>query len=96
MSALANDNLAAESEAMAIAQPFSGSSEDMHMSARFAALRDTILVVGVQMVFRATLVFAALELLAAVSSIKFARPNASTPRPRPAPPGLGFFFALLT
>jgi hypothetical protein len=55
MSALANDNLAAESEAMAIAQPFSGSSEDMHMSARLAALRDTILVVGVQMVFRATL-----------------------------------------
>jgi hypothetical protein len=55
MSALANDNLAAKSEAMATVQPFSGSSEDMHMSARLAALRDTILVVGVQMVFRATL-----------------------------------------
>ncbi len=55
MSALANDNLTDKNEAMAIAKPFSGSSEDMRMSARLAALRDAILVVGVQMVFRATL-----------------------------------------
>jgi hypothetical protein len=40
---------------MASVQPFLGTSEEMHMGARLAALRDTILVVGVQMVFRATL-----------------------------------------
>jgi hypothetical protein len=55
MSALSNDRLAPESEAVAIVQPFAGCSEDMYMGSRLAALRDTILVVGVQMVFRATL-----------------------------------------
>jgi hypothetical protein len=40
---------------MASALAFPGSSEDTQMSARLAALRDTILVVGVQIVFRATL-----------------------------------------
>jgi hypothetical protein len=55
MSALANDSMAPESEEMANVLPFTGSSEEMHMSARLAALRDTILVVGAQMVFRATL-----------------------------------------
>jgi hypothetical protein len=47
--------MAPESEEMASVLPFTGASEEMHMSARLAALRDTILVVGVQMVFRATL-----------------------------------------
>jgi hypothetical protein len=47
MSALTNNSLAPETEAIA--------SEDMHMLARLANLRDTILVVGVQVVFRATL-----------------------------------------
>jgi hypothetical protein len=55
MSALTNDNMAVESQEMASALTFTSSSEEMHMSARLAALRDTILVVGVQMVFRATL-----------------------------------------
>lgn len=55
MSALSNDSLLPESESMASAQPFPSTSEEMHMGARLAALRDTILVVGVQMVFRATL-----------------------------------------
>ncbi|HXO04830.1 MAG TPA: hypothetical protein VN884_04275 [Candidatus Sulfotelmatobacter sp.] len=54
MSALTNDSLA-EGEDMASALAFPGSSEDTQMSARLAALRDTILVVGVQIVFRATL-----------------------------------------
>ena len=55
MSALTNDRLAPEGEHIVSVLPFTGSSEDMHMSARLAALRDTILVVGLQMVFRATL-----------------------------------------
>ena len=55
MSALTNDSLAPENENMVSVLPFTGSSEDVHMSARLAALRDTILVVGLQMVFRATL-----------------------------------------
>ena len=55
MSALTNDGLAPEGEPMVRVLPFTGSSEDMHMIARLAALRDTILVVGLQMVFRATL-----------------------------------------
>jgi hypothetical protein len=55
MSALTDDGMAAQSDEMASVLPFTGASEEMHMSARLAALRDTILVVGVQMVFRATL-----------------------------------------
>jgi hypothetical protein len=55
MSALTNESMAVESEEMASALPYASSSEEMHMSARLAAIRDTILVVGVQMVFRATL-----------------------------------------
>lgn len=55
MSALTDDSMAVESEEMASALPYTSSSEEMHMSARLAAIRDTILVVGVQMVFRATL-----------------------------------------
>jgi hypothetical protein len=55
MSALTNDGLAPEGEDTASVPAFPGSSEDTHMSARLAALRDTILVVGVQIVFRATL-----------------------------------------
>jgi hypothetical protein len=55
MSALTDDSMAVESEEMASALPFTSSSEEIHMSAGLAAIRDTILVVGVQMVFRATL-----------------------------------------
>jgi hypothetical protein len=55
MSALTNDSLVSESKDVASVLPFAGTSEDMRMSSRLAALRDTILVVGVQIVFRATL-----------------------------------------
>jgi hypothetical protein len=55
MSALRNESMAVENEEMTSALPYTSSSEEMHMSARLAAIRDTILVVGVQMVFRATL-----------------------------------------
>jgi hypothetical protein len=55
MSALTNDTLSSESKDVASALPYAGYSETMDMSTRLAALRDTILVVGVQMVFRATL-----------------------------------------
>jgi hypothetical protein len=55
MSALTNNGLAPESDVIASVLSFHGPSEGMHMLARLAALRDTILVVGVQMVFRATL-----------------------------------------
>jgi hypothetical protein len=55
VSALTNDSLASESKDVASALPFARNSETMDMSIRLAALRDTILVVGVQIVFRATL-----------------------------------------
>jgi hypothetical protein len=55
MSALTNNSLAPETEAIASVRIFPGPSEDMHMLALLANLRDTILVVGVQVVFRATL-----------------------------------------
>ena len=54
MSALANNGFASESDAEVIALP--SSWEDTNMRARLETLRDTILVVALQMVFRATLV----------------------------------------
>jgi hypothetical protein len=55
VSTLTNDTLAPESKDLVGTLPFAGYSEAMRMSTRLAALRDTILVVGVQIVFRATL-----------------------------------------
>jgi hypothetical protein len=55
MSLLANDTAGTEGESMADALPFPRSSGDTNMGSRLAALRDTILVAGVQIVFRATL-----------------------------------------
>jgi len=54
VSALANNSFASESDTDVIALP--GSWEDTNMRARLETLRDTILVVALQMIFRATLV----------------------------------------
>lgn len=54
MSALANNGLAPESDTEVMALP--SSWEDTTMRARLQTLRDTILVVALQMIFRATLV----------------------------------------
>ncbi|MGB8542311.1 MAG: hypothetical protein WCD49_11810 [Candidatus Acidiferrales bacterium] len=54
MSALANNSFTSETEADAMVLP--GSWEDTNMRARLETLRDTILVVALQMIFRATLV----------------------------------------
>ncbi len=53
MSALANNGLAPETDTV---MALSGSWEETNMRARLQTLRDTILVVAVQMIFRATLV----------------------------------------
>ena len=55
MSSLTSDTGATEGESLADVLPFPISSGDTDMGSRLAALRDTILVAGVQIVFRATL-----------------------------------------
>lgn len=55
MSGLANDCLRSERDASGDVLPVPSSWEDMNMRARLATLRDTVLVVAVQMIFRATL-----------------------------------------
>jgi len=50
-----NENLTHEAVAITAGLHFASSSEEMNMAARLAALRDTVLVFGVQIVFRATL-----------------------------------------
>lgn len=54
MSALANNGFKAESDEDVMALP--SSWEDTNMRARLETLRDTILVVALQIIFRATLV----------------------------------------
>ena len=54
MSALANNGFVSESDAEVMA--LSSSWEDTNMRARLETLRDTILVVALQMIFRATIV----------------------------------------
>ncbi len=54
MSALANHGFTSERDAEVIA--LSSSWEDTNMRARLETLRDTILVVALQMIFRATIV----------------------------------------
>jgi hypothetical protein len=54
VSALANHDFASESDAEVMA--LSSSWEDTNMRARMETFRDTILVVALQMIFRATLV----------------------------------------
>jgi len=55
MSAMAGNGFSSESDAIADAMPLAAMSEDMDMSARLATLRDTVLVLALQLVFRATL-----------------------------------------
>jgi hypothetical protein len=57
MSAMATDRFSSQSEAVAEAMPLAGMSESegMNMSARLAAMRDTAIVLVIQLVFRATL-----------------------------------------
>ena len=57
MSAMASNRFSSRSEAMAEALPLAAMSEPegMDMSARLAALRDTAIVLVIQLVFRATL-----------------------------------------
>jgi len=54
MSALASDGFTPESDASVMA--LSSSREEPKMRARLETLRDTVLVVALQMIFRATLV----------------------------------------
>jgi len=54
VSALASNGFTPESDASAMARP--SSREGTNMRARFETLRDTVLVVALQMIFRATLV----------------------------------------
>ena len=54
MSALASNGFTPESDASVMTLP--SSREDKNMRARFETLRDTVLVVALQMIFRATLV----------------------------------------
>ena len=54
MSALANNGFTPESDEDVMALP--SSWEDTNMRARLETLRDTILVVALQIIFRATLV----------------------------------------
>ena len=56
MSAMAGNGFSSESESMAEAMPLAAMSEDMDMSARLATLRDTVVVLALQLVFRATMV----------------------------------------
>ena len=55
MSALASNRWDSRSEATVAAMPFPKNSEDTAMRDRISALRDTLLVLGLQLVFRATL-----------------------------------------
>jgi hypothetical protein len=55
MSALANECLAHNSDRNADGLPIPDSWEDNNMRARLVTLRDTLLVVAVQIIFRATL-----------------------------------------
>lgn len=54
MSALASNGFTPESDASVMALP--DSREETNMRARLETLRDTVLVVALQMIFRATLV----------------------------------------
>lgn len=54
MSALASNGFTSESDASVMALP--SYREETNMRARFETLRDTVLVVALQMIFRATLV----------------------------------------
>ncbi len=60
MSAMATNRFSSQSEAMAVAEAMPlaamSESEGMDMSARLAAMRDTAIVLVIQLVFRATLV----------------------------------------
>jgi hypothetical protein len=56
MSAMATNRFSSQNEAIAEAMPLAAMSEDMDMSARLATLRDTVLVLALQLVFRATMV----------------------------------------
>jgi hypothetical protein len=81
MSVPRNENLTHEAVAITAGLHFASSSEEMNMAARLAALRDTVLVFGV-------------GITNAHRSKKFLGPIPLNPRPRPAPPGLGFFFVV--
>lgn len=55
MSALVNRGWGSRSSATVATMPFPNSSEDTAMRNRLRNLRDTVLVLGVQLVFRAML-----------------------------------------
>jgi len=55
MSALANNGCESRGDSSAEAMPFPEGSEEMALRERMRILRDTILVVALQLVFRATL-----------------------------------------
>jgi len=56
MSALANSGWESSSDASVEAMPFAEGSKEMALRERMLILRDTILVVALQLVFRATMV----------------------------------------
>ncbi|MGA8144526.1 MAG: hypothetical protein WB987_11610 [Candidatus Acidiferrales bacterium] len=56
MSALASNRWDSQSEAKVAAMPFPKDSEETAMRDRMSALRDTLLVLGLQLVFRATMI----------------------------------------
>jgi hypothetical protein len=55
MSALANSEWESRGDASVEAMPFPGSAKEMALRERMLIVRDTILVVALQLVFRATL-----------------------------------------
>ncbi|MGH9747840.1 MAG: hypothetical protein ACRD59_17230 [Candidatus Acidiferrales bacterium] len=56
MSALASNRWESRSEETVAAMPFPGNAKETAMRERMSALRDTLLVLGLQLVFRATLI----------------------------------------
>jgi len=56
MSALANNGWESTSSTTLATMPIPRAAEEKALSNRFRILRDTILVLGIQLVFRATLV----------------------------------------
>ena len=56
MSALAGNRWNSQSEETVAAMPFPKNVEETAMRDRISAIRDTLLVLGLQLVFRATLI----------------------------------------